>query len=79
MSQPIWETPAGTLGSFSSVLPLTIKITAAPVYPALLLTYKLLNGQLPAGFIITTVNNSCFVLAIFIIIKFLDLLLCKQR
>lgn len=61
MSQPIWETPAGTLGSFSSVLPLTIKITAAPVYPALLLTYKLLNGQLPAGFIITTVNNSCFI------------------
>ena len=61
MAQPIWETPAGNLGSFSSTLPFSIEIRATPVYPALLLNYSILNGKLPDNFEITTFNNTCIV------------------
>lgn len=61
MAQPIWETPAGNLGSFSSTLPFSIEIRATPVYPALLLNYSILNGKLPDNFEITTFNNTCII------------------
>lgn len=61
MAQPIWETPAGSLGNYSSTLPFSVSVRAVPVYPALLLNYKVLNGTLPEGFIINTVNNVCVI------------------
>lgn len=61
MAQPIWETPAGSLGNYSSTLPFSVSVNAVPVYPALLLTYNVLNGRLPDGFIITTANNVCVI------------------
>lgn len=61
MAQPIWDTPAGLLGSYASTLPLNVPIRANPVYPALFLTYKILNGNLPKGLIISTVKNVCFI------------------
>ena len=61
MAQPIWETPAGLLGNFSSTLPFNVQIKALPVYPALLLNYNLLNGKLPDGFRLSTVNNICVI------------------
>lgn len=64
MSQPIWETPAGLLGNFPSTLPFNVQVRALPVYPALLLSYNLLNGVLPKGFKINTVNNDCIILGI---------------
>lgn len=48
MAQPKWITPAGTLGTFPSSTPITIQLTANPVNPATLVSYKLLNGNLPA-------------------------------
>jgi hypothetical protein len=61
MAQPIWETPAGLLGSYSSTLPFNVPVRALPVNPALLLSYNLLNGVLPNGFRINTVNNNCVI------------------
>lgn len=61
MSQPIWETPAGLLGSYSSTSPFNVEIRALPVYPALLLDYKLLNGKLPDNFKISNINNTCVI------------------
>lgn len=61
MAQPIWETPAGLLGNYSSTLPFNVIVRAAPVYPALFLSYKVLNGKLPEGFVINSVNNSCVI------------------
>jgi len=61
MAQPIWETPAGSLGDYSSTLPFNVPVRAVPVEPALFLTYTVLNGKLPDGFIITSVNNSCII------------------
>jgi len=47
MAQPNWITPVGTLGTFPSSVPLTINLSASPVFPATLIKYKLLNGSLP--------------------------------
>lgn len=64
MAQPIWETPAGTLGNFPSIIPLNLQLRAMPVYPALLLDYKLLNGRLPEGVVLSNVNNTCVIAGI---------------
>ena len=49
MAQPIWTTPAGDQGIFSSNVPTTLAFVATPVEPAKTISYKLLNGSLPAG------------------------------
>lgn len=61
MSQPIWETPAGSLGNYSSTLFFDVAVRAAPVYPALQLNYKLLNGKLPDNFTLVIDDNTCFI------------------
>jgi hypothetical protein len=54
MSQPIWNTPAGSLGTFPATNLLLVTLSATPVSPATTVTYKLLSGTLPTGISITT-------------------------
>jgi len=54
MIQPTWITPAGTLGGFPALIPLSVQLTALPALPATAVTYKLLSGSLPSGLTITT-------------------------
>ena len=49
MSQPIWNTPAGTLGTYSTGIPISIQLLANPVLPASRIDFKLLSGSLPQG------------------------------
>lgn len=49
MAQPIWNTPAGSLGSFPSLLTAEIAISASAILPAVSVTYKLLSGNFPPG------------------------------
>jgi hypothetical protein len=49
MSQPVWNTPAGIIGSFPALLPMSFQVSATPVSPAITVTYQLLSGSLPDG------------------------------
>lgn len=55
MAQPVWNTPAGTLGSYPALNFLSIQLSASPVSPATTLSYVLLSGSLPTGL---TLNSS---------------------
>ena len=54
MAQPIWNTTAGSLGSFPFGLSVIIQLSASPVLPATNLTYTILAGSLPSGLIMNT-------------------------
>lgn len=49
MTQPVWNTPAGYLGTYPASLYIETQLQAEAVIPAVSLTYKLLSGSLPAG------------------------------
>lgn len=49
MSNPIWNTPAGSLGTFDSGTPLTIQLSASPVLPSTSVNFAIVNGKLPFG------------------------------
>ncbi len=49
MAQPVWVTPAGSLGIFPSEIPITLAITANAVLPAVSITYTIISGNLPVG------------------------------
>lgn len=54
MAQPIWNTPAGSLGTYpSSTLIVPIQLSASAVLPAVSITYAILSGGLPAGLDLT--------------------------
>jgi len=54
MAQPIWNTPAGTLGTFPATIPMAVQLSASAVSPASSVTYTLLSGTLPSGLIISS-------------------------
>jgi hypothetical protein len=54
MSQPIWVTAAGSIGSYPALVLLSVRLLAQPVSPATTLTYKLISGSLPRGLSIST-------------------------
>ncbi len=54
MAQPVWNTTAGTLGSYPALISLSIQLSASAVSPATTLTYILLSGSLPSGLTITS-------------------------
>ena len=56
MSQPIWNTPAGSIGSFPYGYSMLFVLSASPVNPATSVTYQVLAGSLPSG-IILNINN----------------------
>jgi hypothetical protein len=49
MAQPIWNTPAGSIGTFPSEVPVLFALSATAVLPAVSLTYAIISGNLPAG------------------------------
>ena len=49
MAQPIWNTPAGSLGTFPSVLPVIFQLSASAQSPASSISYALLCGVLSPG------------------------------
>ena len=55
MAQPIWNTPAGSIGTFPASVTLATQLSASAVLPAITITYTLLSGTLPPGI---SINNS---------------------
>ena len=49
MAQPIWNTTAGSLGSFPYGVAISYQLSASAVAPATSVTYKLQSGSLPNG------------------------------
>lgn len=47
MSQPIWITNTGSLGSYPAQVAILIQLVAQPVLPATSVTYTLISGSLP--------------------------------
>ena len=56
MAQPVWNTPAGSLGTFPATFTTAVQVSASPVPPAVSITYTLLSGTLPAGLTINSVG-----------------------
>ena len=57
MAQPIWITPAGSLGSYPYGYSISISLLAEPVSPATSVRYKLLSGVLPANLSLNSVTG----------------------
>jgi hypothetical protein len=54
MAQPIWNTPAGNIGAFTSGSIINFQLSATPILPAISVTYELISGVLPTGTSLTT-------------------------
>ena len=54
MAQPIWNTPAGSIGTYPATILMSTQLSASPVSPATAISYILLSGTLPPGTSITT-------------------------
>jgi len=54
MAQPVWNTPAGTIGSFPALVPMAYNLSASAVLPGTTITYTLISGSLPPGLSINT-------------------------
>ncbi len=54
MAQPIWNTPAGNIGAFTSGSIINFQLSASPILPASSVTYELISGVLPTGTSLTT-------------------------
>jgi hypothetical protein len=53
MTQPVWITPAGSIGAYPSSILLQITVLANPVSPAVSVTYKIISGAFPVGLFLT--------------------------
>lgn len=49
MAQPVWNTTAGTIGSYPATIATSFTFSASPVSPATSLTYTVISGSLPVG------------------------------
>ena len=59
MAQPVWNTPAGSIGSYPSgnpLKPVLFQLSASAVLPAVTVTYQIISGILPSG-VNMTVNG----------------------
>lgn len=55
MAQPTWNTPAGSLGGFSSGTIISpVQLSATPILPATSLSYAIISGSLPSALGMTT-------------------------
>lgn len=55
MSQPNWNTPAGSLGTYPSLFEIVpIQLSASAVLPAVTITYTIISGSLPSGIKMTS-------------------------
>ena len=57
MSQPVWITPAGDLGTYNVGVPINISLSANATFPGSYLEYKFLGGELPNGVTIDRFGN----------------------
>jgi len=55
MAQPIWNTPAGSIGTYPATIAMVTQLSASAVSPATSVTYTLLSGTLPNGI---SINSS---------------------
>ncbi len=54
MAQPNWNTPAGSLGTYPSLLEIVpIQLSASAVLPAVTVSYTIISGTLPSNLIMT--------------------------
>jgi len=56
MAQPVWNTPAGIIGSYPALLIMSFELSANPVSPATSVTYQLLSGSLPSGLSLSSIG-----------------------
>lgn len=49
MAQPIWNTPAGSIGTYPSSVIMEKTLSATPISPAVSITYTIISGNLPNG------------------------------
>ena len=56
MAQPVWNTPAGIIGSYPALLIMSFELSADPVSPATSLTYQVISGSLPSGLSLSTIG-----------------------
>ena len=49
MTHPVWDTPAGTIGTYPSLVPMEFQLEAEAELPAVNVEYTLLCGELPPG------------------------------
>jgi len=54
MAQPVWNTPAGSIGSFPASVVALFQLSANAVAPATTVAYALISGTLPGGISIDT-------------------------
>ena len=54
MSQPVWNTPSGTIGTYPSLVSLTFQLSASAILPAVSVTYAIISGNLPTGLGLST-------------------------
>jgi hypothetical protein len=54
MSQPIWNTPSGTLGSFPGSIELSVQLSADSVLPATSVSYFKISGSLPSNLTVSS-------------------------
>ena len=54
MAQPIWNTSAGSIGTYPATIPMLFQLSASAVSPATSVTYTLLSGTLPSGLSISS-------------------------
>jgi hypothetical protein len=54
MSQPIWNTPAGSIGSYPYGYATSYVLLATPVAPATSVSYQVLAGSLPNAIVLNT-------------------------
>lgn len=49
MTQPVWNTQSGSIGTFPALVPVNFQLLAEPVLPATTLTYAIISGSLSSG------------------------------
>lgn len=49
MTQPVWNTSAGTLGTFPAGITAQVELSASPTFPAVDVSFKRISGELPPG------------------------------
>ena len=54
MAQPIWNTPAGSIGTFPATIAVSSQLSASAVSPATTVTYLLISGLLPSGIVMSS-------------------------
>ena len=57
MANPVWNTPAGSIGSYANGIPVSFTLSASVVAPATSILYTLLNSTLPARLTLNSANG----------------------